>query len=114
MKAAYFMKHGGPEVLEYGDVPAPVASAGELVVDVHAASVNGADWKVRAGTYAPIARFPYVPGRDFSGTVAQTLPNTANVQYGNVTVSNTAGTTLGVALTSTNILGNLTVASSGI
>ena len=70
MKAAYFMKHGGPEVLEYGDVPAPVASAGELVVDVHAASVNGADWKVRSGRYAPITTFPYVPGRDFSGVVS--------------------------------------------
>ena len=69
MKAAYFMKHGGPEVLEYGDVPAPVASEGDVLVDVHAASVNGADWKVRSGRYAPITTFPYVPGRDFSGVV---------------------------------------------
>jgi len=70
MKAAFFRKNGGPEVLQYGDVPDPVAGPGEVLVDVHAASVNGADWKVRAGTYAPIARFPYVPGRDFSGVVA--------------------------------------------
>jgi len=69
MKAAYFMKHGGPEVMEYGDVPDPVAKAGEVLVDVHAASVNGADWKVRKGTYAPITDLPYVPGRDFSGVV---------------------------------------------
>jgi NADPH:quinone reductase-like Zn-dependent oxidoreductase len=39
-------------------------------VDVHAASVNGADWKVRAGSYAPITKFPYVAGRDFSGVVS--------------------------------------------
>jgi NADPH:quinone reductase-like Zn-dependent oxidoreductase len=70
MKAAYFMKHGGPEVMEYGDVPDPVAKAGEVLVDVHAASVNGADWKVRKGTYAPITDLPYVPGRDFSGVVS--------------------------------------------
>jgi len=70
MKAAYFMRHGGPEVLQYGDVPDPVARAGELLVDVHAASVNAADGKRRAGTYAPVSRFPYVPGRDFSGVVA--------------------------------------------
>ena len=70
MKAAYFMKNGGPEVLQYGDVPDPVAGAGEVLVDVHAASVNGADWKVRAGSYAPITKFPYVAGRDFSGVVA--------------------------------------------
>jgi NADPH:quinone reductase-like Zn-dependent oxidoreductase len=65
------MKNGGPEVLQYGDVPDPVAGAGEVLVDVHAASVNGADWKVRAGSYAPITKFPYVAGRDFSGVVAR-------------------------------------------
>ncbi len=70
MKAAFFMQHGGPEVLQYGDVPDPAAGPGEVVVDVHAASVNAADWKMRAGTYAPVSRFPYVPGRDFSGVVA--------------------------------------------
>jgi len=70
MKAAYFMEHGGPEVLQYGNLPDPVPGEGEVLVDVHAASVNGADWRVRQGTYAPVARFPYVPGRDFSGNVA--------------------------------------------
>ena len=70
MKAAFFMQHGGPEVLQYGDVPDPVAGLGELVVDIHAASVNAADWKVRAGSYGSVPRFPYVLGRDFSGVVA--------------------------------------------
>lgn len=69
MKAAYFMKNGGPEVLQYGDVPDPVARPGEVLIDVHAASVNAADWKVRAGHYAPITDFPHIPGRDFSGVV---------------------------------------------
>jgi NADPH:quinone reductase-like Zn-dependent oxidoreductase len=70
MKAAYFMQHGGPEVMQYGDVPDPVAGPGQVLIDVHAASVNGADWKVRAGHYAPITDVPYVPGRDFSGVVS--------------------------------------------
>ena len=70
MKAAYFMKNGGPEVMEYGDVPDPVAGPGQVLVDVHAASVNGADWKVRSGSYAPTPAFPYIPGRDFSGVVS--------------------------------------------
>jgi NADPH:quinone reductase-like Zn-dependent oxidoreductase len=70
MKAAYFMQHGGPEVMQYGDVPDPVAGPGQVLVDVHAASVNGADWKVRAGSYAPITAVPYIPGRDFSGVVS--------------------------------------------
>jgi NADPH:quinone reductase-like Zn-dependent oxidoreductase len=70
MKAAFFMQHGGPEVLQYGDVPDPVAGPGQVLVDVHVASVNAADWKMRAGSYGATARFPYVLGRDFSGVVA--------------------------------------------
>ena len=69
MKAAYIDRFGGPEVLQYGDLPDPVASAGQVIVDVVAASVNGADWRVRAGQYGQ-ATFPLVLGRDFSGTVA--------------------------------------------
>lgn len=70
MKAAYFMQHGGPEVMQYGDAPDPVAGLGQVLVDVHAASINGADWKVRAGSNASITEFPYIPGRDFSGVVS--------------------------------------------
>jgi NADPH:quinone reductase-like Zn-dependent oxidoreductase len=70
MKAVYIERHGGPEELKYGDLPDPVAAPGEVLVDIHAASVNGADWKVRAGgSYKP-ARFPHILGRDFSGIVA--------------------------------------------
>lgn len=70
MKAAYFEEHGGPEVLKYGDVPNPVARSGEAVVDIYAASVNGADWKVRSGKYSTVTEFPYILGRDFSGIVS--------------------------------------------
>jgi NADPH:quinone reductase-like Zn-dependent oxidoreductase len=72
MRAAYFMQFGGPEVLQYGDVPDPVAAAGEVIVDVHAASVNAADWKFRAGQYPRHGevKFPQIPGRDFSGVVS--------------------------------------------
>ena len=69
MKAAYIDQFGGPEVLQYGDLPDPVAAAGQVVVDVATASVNGADWRVRAGQYGQ-ATFPLVLGRDFSGSVA--------------------------------------------
>jgi len=70
MKAAYIEQQGGPEVFKYGDLPDPKAGAGEIVVDIVAASVNGADYKVRNGDYGTTLRFPYVLGRDFSGTVA--------------------------------------------
>jgi NADPH:quinone reductase-like Zn-dependent oxidoreductase len=70
MKAAFIERHGGPEVLQYGEMPDPVAASGEVVVDIVAASVNGADWKVREGKSNPLARFPYILGRDFSGVVS--------------------------------------------
>jgi NADPH:quinone reductase-like Zn-dependent oxidoreductase len=82
MKAAFFMQHGGPEVLQYGDVPDPVAGPGELLVDIHAASVNAADWKVRAGSYGPVSHFPYVLGRDFSGVVAALGEGVSNFKKG--------------------------------
>src|SRR5215510_14230098 len=69
MKAAFIERHGGPEVLKYGDLPDPTAAPGEVVIDIAAASVNGADWKVRAGDYKQ-AKFPYVLGRDFSGVIS--------------------------------------------
>lgn len=69
MKAAYIEKFGGPEVLKVGDLPDPSAGPGQVVVDVAAASINAADWKVRAGEYKQ-ANFPLVLGRDFSGTVS--------------------------------------------
>lgn len=69
MKACFFRRYGGPEVLEYGDVPDPVPGVGEVVVDIHAASVNAADWKMRSGQYSGTIVFPHIPGRDFSGVV---------------------------------------------
>ena len=72
MKAVYLERFGGPEVLQYGDLPDPVAGPGEVVIDVAAASVNAADWKFRSGQYArhSAAKFPLIPGRDFSGSVS--------------------------------------------
>jgi len=71
MKAVLLTSHGGPEMLRYGDAPDPSAGAGEVVVDIHAASVNGADPKVRRGNGRyKLDRFPHILGRDFSGVVS--------------------------------------------
>ena len=70
MKAAFIERHGGPEVLKFGDMPDPVAAPGQVVVDIVAASVNGADWKVREGKSGQLSQFPYILGRDFSGVVS--------------------------------------------
>lgn len=70
MKAVLLPKHGGPEVLSYEEVPDPTAAAGEVVVDIHAASVNAADYKVRLGSPGHNLTFPHILGRDFSGVVS--------------------------------------------
>ena len=71
MKAVLLISHGGPEMLRYGEAPDPTAGPGEVVVDIHAASVNAADYKVRlgGGRYS-LSRFPHILGRDFSGVVS--------------------------------------------
>src|ERR1700704_4220694 len=67
MKASFFSRFGGAEVLQYGDLPDPVPARGEVVVDIHAASVNAADSKMRAGQYSRGIPLPHVPGRGVSG-----------------------------------------------
>jgi NADPH:quinone reductase-like Zn-dependent oxidoreductase len=71
MKAVLLTGHGGPEMLRLGEAPDPVAGPGDIVVDIHAASVNAADYKVRRGTggYSNL-KFPHILGRDFSGVVS--------------------------------------------
>jgi len=71
MKAILLTKHGGPEMLRYGEATDPTAGSGEVVVDIHAASVNGADPKVRrGGGRYKLDQFPHIMGRDFSGVVS--------------------------------------------
>jgi NADPH:quinone reductase-like Zn-dependent oxidoreductase len=126
MKAAFFRKHGGPEVMEYGDYPDPVAGPGQVLVDVHAASVNGADWKVRAGSYAPITNLPYIPGRDFSGVVCALGAGVTDFKVGDEVFGvcdvgpdrvetqkewRSGNSWLGTKDTSTNIVGLLSVDS---
>ena len=81
MKAVFIERFGGPEVLSYGDQPDPVAGPGQVVVDVAAASVNGADWRVRAGQYGN-AKFPLILGRDFSGTVSAAAADVSDLKVG--------------------------------
>jgi NADPH:quinone reductase-like Zn-dependent oxidoreductase len=81
MKAVFIEHFGGPEVLQYGELPDPAAAPGEVVVDVVAASVNGADWKVRSGQYKQSA-FPLILGRDFSGLVGAVGEGVADFAVG--------------------------------
>jgi NADPH:quinone reductase-like Zn-dependent oxidoreductase len=82
MKAALINSFGGPEALVYGDMPDPVAGPDEVVVDIHAASINAADWKGRSGAYGSPVEFPYILGRDFSGVVSAVGANVSDFTVG--------------------------------
>ena len=66
-----FEEIGGP--LIYKEAPNPVPSSLEILVSIHAASVNPADHKVRSGFYSSSQnlQLPYILGRDFSGVVTE-------------------------------------------
>lgn len=72
MKATVFREHGGPEVLRYEEVADPVAGPGEVLVRVHAATVNrGPDTRVRQDGFGiPGFVLPHVSGADAAGEVA--------------------------------------------
>jgi NADPH:quinone reductase-like Zn-dependent oxidoreductase len=83
MKAVLLLEHGGPEMLRYGEATDPLAGPGEVVVDIHAASVNGADPKVRRGNGRyKLDHFPHILGRDFSGVINAVGAGVADFKIG--------------------------------
>lgn len=73
MKAVVLHEYGGPNKLKYEDFPDPQPGPGEVLVRVHAASLNPVDWKMRSGAakdHFPV-QFPGIIGRDVAGIVQQ-------------------------------------------
>ncbi|MFF5921455.1 NADP-dependent oxidoreductase [Streptomyces flavochromogenes] len=73
MKAISYRRYGGPEVLEYGELPDPKIGPDAVLVRVRAAAVNPVDWKCQAGYLDGMmdAVFPVIPGWDVSGVVVR-------------------------------------------
>jgi NADPH:quinone reductase-like Zn-dependent oxidoreductase len=71
MKAFVYRRYGGPEVLEYTDVPDPKLSQTSVLVRVRAAALNPADHMLQAGLgdSHTDAWFPVIPGWDVAGVV---------------------------------------------
>lgn len=68
MRAVVIDETGGPEVLQQRDLERGEPGDGEVLIEVHAASVNPIDWKYRSGRIP--AALPKVLGNDVSGAVA--------------------------------------------
>jgi NADPH2:quinone reductase len=72
MKAICMERPGGPEVLEYVEVPTPVPGPGEVLVKAHAIGVNMPEVLVRRGVYPWMPPLPAIPGIEMSGVVVGT------------------------------------------
>ncbi|MFE7333593.1 NAD(P)-dependent alcohol dehydrogenase [Streptomyces griseus] len=84
MRAALYDSYGPPEVLYEGRVPVPVRKPGEVLVRVHAASVNGGELYGRAGRVRFVTgrRFPQRTGLDFAGEVAEVGTEVTGLRVG--------------------------------
>ncbi len=71
MKAVTFNQHGGPEVLEYGEVPDPTIQANEVLVEVKACALNHLDVWTRGGLPGIKIPLPHIPGNDIAGVVRE-------------------------------------------
>jgi NADPH:quinone reductase-like Zn-dependent oxidoreductase len=71
MRAIVIDGYGGSDRLHLAERPDPGPGPGEVLIDVHAASVNPVDWKIRRGELRAFLwiRFPYIPGGDVAGEV---------------------------------------------
>ncbi len=72
MRAVLVTEPGGPEVLEWQEVPDPEPGPGEVLIDVAAAGLNRADLLQRQGLYPPPPGVPPYPGMECSGRVVAT------------------------------------------
>jgi NADPH:quinone reductase-like Zn-dependent oxidoreductase len=84
MQAILVHNYGGPEQLKLEEVQRPEPQAGEVLIQVHAAGVNPADWKIRQGLLKDVLpiQFPYIPGFDLAGVVEEVGPGVTAFQKG--------------------------------
>ena len=75
MKAAVIHRFGATDCFVVEERPTPIPSQGEVLVEVHAASVNPIDLKTRIGQgvshFWPETHFPIILGWDISGVVVK-------------------------------------------
>jgi len=80
MKAIHTTQTGGPEVLNYTDIPVPTPKAGEVLVKVAASGVNFIDIYFREGRYK--TDLPFIDGQEGAGTVESTGPGVTGLAPG--------------------------------
>jgi NADPH:quinone reductase-like Zn-dependent oxidoreductase len=82
MYAAFFRRHGGPEVMETGEAPEPVAAAETVVVSVRAVALNHLDLWVRRGIPGLSLDLPHIGGSDVAGVIDEVGPGVEGWEVG--------------------------------
>ena len=82
MRALVVHQHGPLENLKLETLPDPQPGPDEVLIDVHAASVNFPDLLVIGGTYQNLPPTPFVPGKDLAGRVAAVGENVSSLHPG--------------------------------
>src|SRR5713101_1783614 len=82
MKAVVFEQHGGPEVLNYRDVPDPKPGRGEVLIEVKATSINHIDIFLRRGMPGVKIAMPKIVGSDAAGIIRELGSDVAGLSAG--------------------------------
>ena len=91
MKAAFIRNHGGPSVVQYGNMPEPEAGPDEVIVRVRASALNRLDLYTRAGlrgTKVAPEDMPRILGGDCAGEIAEVGANVEGLSVGQRVVVN--------------------------
>ena len=82
MKAIFFNRHGGPDVLQWGDVPTPTPGPNEVLIQVKACALNHLDIWIRMGIPGISVTLPHILGADVAGVIESVGPNVSNWKPG--------------------------------
>ncbi|WP_314587695.1 quinone oxidoreductase [Paenibacillus terrigena] len=84
MRALVFEQFGGPEVLQYTEIPDPALDPGTLVVRMRAVGLNFADVYRRRGNYHLAGQPPYILGYEGAGIVERVADDVQGIQPGDL------------------------------
>lgn len=92
MKAFVIRRYGSAEVLQYEDVEQPKIKPDQILVKIHASSVNPVDWKIRQGMLQLLTgyNFPMILGFDLAGEVVEVGSGVRRFQLGDAIYGSTA------------------------
>jgi NADPH:quinone reductase-like Zn-dependent oxidoreductase len=88
VKAVYLERFGGPDVLTFGDRPAPSVKPGEALVRVRACALNHLDLWVRAGLPGLEPEMPHILGNDVAGEIVELGAGVTHLNVGQRTLVN--------------------------